>query len=475
VFHLSARTLLEQAVKVPNHATLVLQLVATAEALELKDIRQGAAAHFKNIVKYSWNPGSEEDEDGNNLFRGVNIAADERTAIKDNLVQLMCTAPKQIQGLLSESIALIAASDYPTHWQNLMPSLVRQWEAADTNVLLGALKTADSVCRGFRHVERTDALYAVIVHTLNHTQVPLTVLMTRLGDTVAQPTVQGNKEHLLQYMEALRLVCSTFYSLNYQDLPAYFEENMSVWMGEFEKYLQPGIFGMLEDPEEEDDPSALDLLQTAIVKILRLYSDKDEEDFVERYLQKFVTLVLNRLLTTTLHKKHDPLVTSSIRFIASLIVRPAYSQMFIAFLPNMVERIVLPNLYLREGEIEDFSDNPFEFILTEIEGADSESRRSAVQALMRSMTRNLEEETVKICQAHIQALLQRYKASPDTEWAAKDVAVSHGLYNSLSSELSRNLASIFSYHHFSVHMCYAILDPPFPQYCNPNGKHVRCV
>lgn len=433
LFKAAAR--LQELKKMPNYTVSVVQLVAQLEGPHDAPIRHAAAINFKNTIRYGWDPEKHQDAQENiDLSEGINISETDRQAIKQNLVQLMCTTPDNVQKQLSEAISLIAESDYPYKWMDLMPTLARQFESPDMNAVTGALGTADSVCMRFRYVARSDQLYAVIQHTLETIAQPLTVLMTKLGNAVSQPTVQQNKAQLTAYMEQIRLVCSIFYSLNYQDLPEFFEDNMATWVTELQKYLQPGIFGILEVADEEENPSPLDKVQEQILDIFRLYADKDEEDFVNNFLAKLVSLVFDRLMATTMLRKHDGLATRSIRFFSSLLVRAAYVPMFQTegTLPNMVERIILPNLQLREMEIENFEDQPKEFMLTEIEGSDSESRRAAVQDLLRSMCRFLEKETVEICTRHIHSLLQRFSANPNDNWAAKDVAVRVDTFSLLS-------------------------------------------
>jgi len=223
-------------------------------------------------------------------------------------------------------------------------------------------------------------------------------------------------------MYAIRLILRIVYSLNYQDLPEEFEDDMGTWMAEFAKYLQVGIFPVLEDPNEDDQPSDLDNVQAAIVDMLQLYADKDEELFVEKYVESCTMLVWNRLMSLTSKPKHDMLVTKSIRYLASLVKKLMYKKLFETpgTLESMVAQIVIPNLRMRDSDEERFEDDPHEFMVTEVEGSDSESRRTCVQELLNSMCRNLEERTTEICQQHIQVLLQEAAAG---NWKSKDVAV----------------------------------------------------
>lgn len=72
---------------------------------------------------------------------------------------------------------------------------------------------------------------------------------------------------------------------------------------------------------------------------------------------------------------------------------------------------------------ERFEDDPAEFIVRDIEGEDSESRRRNSQDLLRAMCRQFEQETTRICMGHISTMLAEYTADSAGKWVAKDVAV----------------------------------------------------
>jgi exportin-2 (importin alpha re-exporter) len=141
----TAENRLKQGTLTAGHPLQVLHLIASSNAADAA-VRQAAAVHFKNIVKNGWD---ENREDGNN---GIVVSPQDRNTIKSHLVELMCTVPHQIQAQISESIALIAAVDYPKNWDDLLPKLVQQFNSTDLNVLNGVLKTANSIFKSFRYV-----------------------------------------------------------------------------------------------------------------------------------------------------------------------------------------------------------------------------------------------------------------------------------------------------------------------------------
>lgn len=437
-FSLTAEARLSQAQKDPSHHLEVLKLVASSDASDAA-VRQAAAVHFKNTMKKGWDVHREEGNEG------IVITEADRNTIKSHLVQLMCTVPPQIQALLSESISLIAEQDYPEHWQNLLPELVQQFNSAEITVVVGVLKTANSIFKRFRYVRRSDALYRVIIYTLTIIQAPLTALFKTTGQAVQ--ALSNDAAALKPRFEALRLICQIYYSLNFQDLPEFFEDHMGEWMADFAVYLQYQNPALADDSEELN-PSPIDQLQAAVIQILSLYAHNDEEVFME-YLPQFTTLVWNLLTNVTPYPKHDALATKSIKFLSSLVQKLMHKHLFQddATLRQIVLKIVIPNLTFRESDEERFEDDPREYILTEVEGSDSESRRRCSQDFLRAMCRLFEAETTTICSEHVGIMLAEYAAAPNQTWAAKDAAVcSFSIWN---CAISRFLSMLTSFSRIS--------------------------
>ena len=398
----------------PGHLLQLLHIIATPSGTDAAVV-QAAAVRFKNVVSKGWDT---HREDGND---GIVISPEDRSTIKTHLVELMCKTPAQIQLQLSESISLIAAVDYPAQWNNLLPELVKQLGTNDSTVLHGVLKTADSIFLRFRGVQRSDELYAVLKYTLEAFQKPLLALYNHLGQSVAATT--NDKAALTANFESLTILSHIYYSLNYQDLPEFFEDNMEAFMVEFKKYLQYKN-PILEDPNEEDEPSPVDKLQAAIIDILELYASKDEEPFLV-FLPELSSMVWNLLIGASNLPKNDILVTKSIKFLSLLVQREMHRGLFKeeATLRQIVLNIVIPNLMFRESDEERFEDDPREYIVTEVEGSDSESRRRCSQDLLKAMCRKFEAETTAICSEQINLMLADYATDPANKWKSKDAAI----------------------------------------------------
>lgn len=405
---------MSEAWKRPEHPLEVLRLIASADCSP--PARQAAAVHFKNLVKNGWDESKDEED-----RKGIVVSPADRDTIKNNVVELMCTVPRSIQAQVSESISLIAEVDFPANWKTLLPSLVQKLNSNDMAVVNGVLATANSIFKSFRYVQRSNELYEVILYCLGEFQQSL--LMLFLQTSQAIDSYANDAQQLAPRFEALRLMCRIFFSLNYQDLPEFFEDHIKEWMEAFAKFLQYKN-PILVDESEEDEPGPVDKLQAAIIENLKLYADKDEECFIE-FLPNFAMLVWNNLMSLSIYPKHDPLVTTSIKFLSSLVEKKMHNHLFQSdeTLKQIVTNIVIPNITVRESDEEKFEDDPQEFIVTEIEGSDSESRQKCSRDLLRAMCRQFEEQTTTLCKQHISEMLGQFNADK-SKWQAKDTAVS---------------------------------------------------
>ena len=411
----SAERLLTESRRNAAHALEVLRLVASSNASD-SPVRQAAAVHFKNIIKKGWDTESENGTDG------IVITDSDRLLIKSHLVQLMCTMPPQIQAQCSEAVSIIAAVDFPSKWDNLLPELVGQFSSQDMNVVNGVLLTANSIIKRFRYAERSDGLYKDILYVLERLQAPLLSLFIATGAEVER--YRNDKARLEPYFTALRTMCRIFYSLNYQDLPEYFEDHMTEWMGQFSKYLEY-INPLLTDDDEENEASPIDTLQAAIVENLYLYADKDEETFLP-YLPTFTRSIWNLLMRVSHFPKHDTLATTCIRFLSSLVGKLMHKHLFQEenTLRQIIASIVIPNLIVREIDQERFEDDPEEFIRSDMEDNDSDSRRKCSQDLLRAMCRHFEGDATTLCMENVNVMLSEFTNAPSQKWTGKDVAVS---------------------------------------------------
>ena len=378
-------------------------------------LRSSAAVYFKNLVKKGWDVDPESKE--------TPVAAGDRDAIKSHMVTLVCACGKfgDVKQQLSQALTLIASTDFPGKWPNLLPEIVARFADGDAATVQGMLLTSNSILKRFRYAFKSDALYAELKYALDTLAAPLTRLFGTLGEELR--AAAGDAARSAVALESLRLACRVFFSLNWQDLPEFFEDHMAPWMGAFQEFLAYEAPGAAAD-DEDDDEGPVERLQAAVVENASLYAHKYEEEF-QPHLPQFVSGIWQRLMKTSLFPKHDRLAATSMRFLAEVVGQQMHAALFAdeSTLRQVVEAIVIPNMTLRDSDVELFEDNAVEYISRDLESADSETRRRGARDLVHAMCKHHDATTTKICGEHVAAMLGRYGASPGTEWRAKDAAL----------------------------------------------------
>ncbi|KAJ0394174.1 hypothetical protein P43SY_008448 [Pythium insidiosum] len=343
-----AERFLESVASQKGFVLVVLQVLEGAN--ESMDVRLAAALLFKNFIKKSWDPEKQ----------GC-VAPDEKEVVKQHIVELMCRMPETIQKQLIEALATIGEYDFPHAWQTLLAELVAKLKVeTDWQVRNGVLMTANTIFKRFRNVFRSDSLYSELKHCLEVFQEPLLQFFLQTGNELR--VVNAPKPQQLQMMAALRIMTRIFYSLNWQDLPEYFEDHISEWMTAFLSYFEY-VNPALVDADNEDEPDPIDLLLVAIVENVNLYADKYDEEF-KPYLEQFTQVIWNLLANRiSLMPKHDELAAKCMKFLTLVSSRAIHRHVFSspAVLAEMCN-IVVKNLQLRSSDEELFEDNAMELI-----------------------------------------------------------------------------------------------------------------
>ena len=370
-----------------------------------------AAIHFKNFVKRHWRIIEEKTDV---------ISENDRNAIKSSIVDLMLHSPSQYQKQLSEAISIIGREDFPEKWKNLLPEMVQKFQSNDFHIINGVLQTAHSLFKRYRHEFRSDQLWLEIKYVLNEFASPLTQLFESTLSLVEQHS--SNKDALSILFSSLVLISKIFYSLNYQDLPEFFEDNMQIWMKHFHSLLI--MDNKLLHTTSDEEAGLIELLKSQICDNVSLYAQKYDEEFAS-LLPQFVTDIWNLLVTTGKEVKYDLLVSNAMCFLRSVCERPQYKSLFEAdgVLQSICEKVVIPNMEFRSADEEQFEDNPEEYIRRDLEGSDVDTRRRAACDLVRGLIKFAEKPVTDIFSLYVITMLQQYSTAPASNWKSKDAAI----------------------------------------------------
>lgn len=89
----------------------------------------------------------------------------------------------------------------------------------------------------------------------------------------------------------------------------------------------------------------------------------------------------------------------------------------------LCERVVIPQIKLRDADMELFNDNGLEYIRRDMEGSDVDTRRRTTVELVRALARQFEEGVSTMLTKYVSLLMADYASAPATKWTMKDAAM----------------------------------------------------
>ncbi|PGH09936.1 hypothetical protein AJ79_05552 [Helicocarpus griseus UAMH5409] len=403
-----AEATLRQEEAKPGFSICLLQI--TASASTPYNTRLASALCFKNFIKRNWT-----NEDGN-----YKLPLDEVATIKRELISLMISVPAGIQTQLGEAVSVIADSDFWERWDTLVDDLVSKFSPDNPVVNIGVLQVAHSIFKRWRPLFRSDDLYTEINHVLGKFGNPYLSLFESLDAFLEQN--KSNKEKLTQGFTQLNLMIKLLYDLSSHDLPPMFEDHLGAIATLLLKYLV--YDNALLHTDDESESGQLEFVKAGIFEVLTLYVQKYIDVFGS-HVQQFIGSSWNLLTTIGQDTKYDILVSRALQFLTSTARIPEHA---VAFqdentLSQVTEKVILPNVSLRESDIEMFEDEPIEFIRRDLEGSDSDTRRRAATDFLRQLLEKFEQSVTKVVMKYADHYLSEYNKNPSEQWKAKDTAV----------------------------------------------------
>ncbi|WVN85455.1 uncharacterized protein L203_100601 [Cryptococcus depauperatus CBS 7841] len=411
---------LRQAEGQPGFLLLVLDLVKV-DSVEMM-IRQAGGVYFKNTVKRLWS-GEEETQ----------ISAMDKAAIKSQLVPLMISlgTPQtaKLQSQIGEGLSYIASLDFPNDWEGLCDELVDSLSPDNFVINNGVLATAHSIFKRWRSQFRTNELYSEINFVLSRFCEPYYQIFQHVDKLLQAPSASlPPKSSLPLLSQTLLSLIQLFHDLSSQDLPPFFEDHMSEFMGGdqpgwLRKYLDWETEELKGD-EDDETPGPLQKIRSSICEIAELYAQKYSDVFTQ--LGSFVDGVWNMLTRIGSGTREDVLVSRALRFLSVVVKMGNHRAMFSApeTLAAFCEKIILPNMAIREHEEEMFEDDPMEYIRRDLEpSAESDTRRQAATDFTRALMELFEKEVTDIIKSYVATFLQEYAKNPSANWKSKDTAI----------------------------------------------------
>ena len=220
----------------------------------------------------------------------------------------------------------------------------------------------------------------------------------------------------------MNLLVKLFYDLSSQDLPPIFEDNLADVTALLHKYLTFENPLLATDDDSESGP--LEFVKAGICEVMTLYMQKYEDAFGD-LCKPFITSAWSLLTTIGPETKFDILVSKALHFLTAVASLDRHAQNFNneEILGQVVEKVILPNVSLRESDVEQFEDEPIEYIRRDLEGSDADTRRRAATDFLRKLLEKFESLVTDVVGRYITHYLATFARDPSGEWKSKDTAV----------------------------------------------------
>lgn len=333
-----------------------------------------------------------------------------------------------LQAQLGDAISVIADSDFWQKWDTLVDDLVSRLSTDAPAVNNGVLRVAHSIFRRWEPLYRSDELFTEINHVLSKFAVPF------LGQWQAEDaaiSAQTDPNVLKEHVTTLDLIVKLLYDLSSQDLPPAFEDNLAAIAGLLHKYLTYDHASLHTDDDTEEGP--LEELRADIFKVLILYTKK-YDDAWGPHLPQFIQTSWSLLTNIGPETKYDAVVSKALEFLTTVAGMVQHAQNFNSadVLGQVTEKVVIPNLSLRETDIELFEDEPIEFIRRDLEGSDEDTRRRSATNFLRRLMEQFEDLVTTVVMRYVDHFLADYAKDRSANWKSKDTAVH--LFSSIAAK-----------------------------------------
>jgi len=424
--------MLQEFSKQPSFAMLLIQLLETNAD---NSVKVAASIQLKRFIEHNWvDKISEEDK---KRLRGL---------IVDLILKSTPSVARQMRAILE----IMANNDWPQNWPDLLPLLTRHLQdfavKNDLTQCLEVLRMISLLFKRFDGESKCDEILLQLKDILAIFPAPMLEIFKGLC-AIVNPA--GAAAPSVEAILCMKEMAKVFYSLNCVDLPEFFEDHMKEFMEGFHVLLSTPVAELrkkwprpLFAAETSEKPGPFFQLQQKILKCVALYASCYEEEF-SPYLPQFLDAAWKLLLELSTDTRYDRLAISGIDFLRGVsggVFHTHFADKQV--LNSMCERIIVPNIMIREDDEELFEDNPRDYIRRDMEGSNALTRRRAVSEFILALRQHYEQPVTELLVSLAQQLLAKYAADRSGQWAAKDAAIF--LITSVSVKVSTTLTGVTS-------------------------------
>eukprot|EP00063_Salmo_salar_P088621 XP_014063456.1 PREDICTED: importin-8-like isoform X2 [Salmo salar] len=199
---------LSMSYKIINFAPTLLQIIVS-EQVEFP-VRQAAAIYLKNMVSQYWQ--DREPSLGEVVFP-FNIHENDRTQIRDNIVEAIIQCPESIRAQLTVCLRAIIKHDFPGRWTAIVDKIGLYLQSQNSSSWYGSLLALYQLVKTYEYkkADERDPLLAAMQIFLPRIQQLITQLLPdgTIFSVLIQKQILKIFHALVQYSLPLQLINNT--------------------------------------------------------------------------------------------------------------------------------------------------------------------------------------------------------------------------------------------------------------------------
>ncbi|KAI0989811.1 hypothetical protein GJ496_006045 [Pomphorhynchus laevis] len=385
-------------------------LLAIFKDPQSADIFLVAAISLKNFIKKYWR--------GDELF---DITVEDRSVVKTQLIsQILICENQKLQKQFSESIVIIASSDFPTEWPDMLDLMLgKEFTINRLLSVVGVFSCLDGIFYKYRHEFKCEALWSEIALVLKSFS-PIFFEVTQVACKQLPLLHNLNIDQQRILLEIIHYSVRMFSSLISQELAEHFEDNLTIYMECYMVILNFDLSSLTDKCAQEFLIESKVSVCEALTLLMHIYSN-DFMPFAFEFMKTVWTMLISLDCTRT---ELDSLKCSAIDFLAKTVASDELAKVLSesSALQAVCEQVIIPNITIRDCDFESYEDDPDDFIRRDIENTDTDTPRRAARDFIRALCLKLETQVVTVFGEYIEKLLEVFAQCSIVNWRQKDVA-----------------------------------------------------
>ena len=384
-------------------------------------LRISASIFLKNYIQDYFYDSS------NNAILNKHKIMDEnsKSFFKEKILQLLLNVENNILPHIIEMIKIIvqSANGYLVIWPNLMTFIGDVLKKHDISKSKYIYQLIAKIIKRYHIESKSHPLFKEIINTMEHICQPMTDDALNIIKFFNTYESNGkNDEVMMQCIQMMNKIMSIFYSLNYQDFPEFFEDHLQEWINILiDTVLLPNKNSNMNNINKNMFDVVIKLKAKTLKNINYYYYNYYED--VENYIQQFSSSVWTVMCTCKINDNFSKLMKELLDYFKCGFQMRRMNNLNMEQLNKIIEKIILPNMTMSEKEIEDFLDNPVEFLKVEFEEYDMSSNKYFSINLLQLIISNYPEVNKQIIAPKINKFLEEYNKDNAKNWNKKLVVI----------------------------------------------------